>query len=120
MVIALILIPLLIGLTAVFSIVAEWFMENKNINIIPATVLNLIAGIIFMVNYGSEATINSIGMGAAVSIILVIIILNLNKYGLKTGVLASLAELVFSISAAFIIFIGLVAGSQKGNKKRRK
>lgn len=120
MVIALLLIPLLIGLTAVFSIVAEWFVENKKINIIPATVLNLIAGIIFMLNYGGATTINSLGMGAAVSIILAIIILNLNKYGLKTGALASLAELVFSISAAFIIFICLVAGGQNGKKKRKK
>ena len=47
MVIALLLIPLLIGLTVVFSIVAEWFVENKKINIIQATVLNLIAGIIY-------------------------------------------------------------------------
>ncbi len=39
---ALIFILLLLGLTAVFKRVAEWFDDVKNINIVPATLREII------------------------------------------------------------------------------
>ena len=117
---ALIFIFLLVVLTAIFNKVAEWFQKNKNINIIPAALIDMLAVIIFIYNYGSEYAKNILWMCVAIIIVLIIIVFNLIKYGLKNGVLASMAELVFSISAAFLIVCIIVAGSQKGKYKRKK
>lgn len=117
---ALIFIILLIGLTAYFKKAAEWFIENKNINIIPAALIEMVAVIVFMFTYGSEYTDEIIWMWVSVSVVLAITIFNLVKCGLKDGALASLAELVFSISAAFLLAYILVAsGSKKKSKKTR-
>ena len=120
MVIVLSLIPLLIGLTAVFTKVAEWFQENKNINIIPAALIDTIAGAIFVFHYGSKDTKDIIWMCVAIAIVLVILGFNLVKYGFKNGSLASIAELVFSISAAFIIACVIIASSQGSKQNQSK
>ncbi len=117
---ALIFVFLLIGLTAYFKKAAEWFVDNKNINIIPAALIEMVAVIVFMFTYGSEYTDEIIWMWVSVAVVIAVTIFNLIKYGLKDGALASLAELVFSISAAFLLACILVAsGSKKKNKKTR-
>ena len=120
MAIAIIFIFLLIGLICVFQQVVEWFEENKGINIIPAALIETIAGVIIMVNYGSSETKDIIWMWVAIAIVFIIIVFNLIRYRLKDGALASFAELVFSIPAAFLIICALIASTQKGNKKRKK
>ena len=115
---ALIFILLLLGLTAVFPKIAEWFQENKNINIMPIALIDIIAGFVFILHYGSEDTKDIIWM--CIAIVLVIIVFNLIKYGFEDGTLASLAELIFSVAAVFLIVCVLMASSQKGKKKRKK
>ena len=116
---ALIFVLLLIGLTAFFKNAAEWFQDNKNINIVPAAFIEMIAVFVFMGTYGSEYTDEIIWMWVAVAIVLVITLFNLIKYGIKDGILASLAELVFSISAALLIACILVTSGKKTRKKTR-
>ncbi|MBQ8028078.1 MAG: hypothetical protein IJ262_01580 [Clostridia bacterium] len=114
---------LLIGLTVSFKKVTEWFQYNKNINIIPAALIEMIAVIVFMFNYGSEYTDDVVLMWLSVVLILAITVFNVVKYGIKDGVLASLAELVFSISSAILVAYILVTGGKKARKKssyRRK
>lgn len=117
---SLIFILILFGLTASFKKVADWFQNTKNINIIPASLIEMVAIIIFIFTYGSTYTNEVIWMWLSIAIILVIIILNLIKYGLKNGALASIAELAFCISAAFLLACILITRSQKSNDKRHR
>lgn len=116
---ALIFVFLLIGLTAFFKKVAEWFQNNKNINIIPAALIEMVAVFVFLGTYGSEYADEIVWMWISVAIVLVITVFNLIKYGIKDGILASLAELVFSISAALLIACILVTSGKKTRKKTR-
>lgn len=120
MTIGILFVLLLVGLTAVFKTVAEWFLLNRNINIIPAALLDMTAAIIIIFNYGSETTKNRIAMYAAIVMILAIIVFNLMKYGLKYGIFASLAELIFAASATFLIVLILIAESQNSKNTRSK
>ena len=117
---ALLLLLLLCFLTFGFIKAIEWFQNNKNINIIPATLIDVFAIIIFIWNYEGNHTKNFILMYTAIAVILIIIVFNLLSYGLKDGLLVSFAELVFSIPAALLIVIIFLAEIQKGNKKRKK
>ena len=116
---ALIFVFLLIGLTAFFKKAAEWFQNNKNINIIPAALIEMVAVFVFLGTYGSEYADEIVWMWISVAIVLVITVFNLIKYGIKDGILVSLAELVFSISAALLIACILVASGKKTRKKTR-
>lgn len=116
---ALIFVFLLIGLTAFFKKAAEWFQNNKNINIIPAALIEMVAVFVFLGTYGSEYADEIVWMWISVAIVLVITVFNLIKYGIKDGILASLAELVFSISAALLIACILVTSGKKTRKKTR-
>lgn len=116
---ALIFVFLLIGLTAFFKKVAEWFQNNKNINIIPAALIEMVAVFVFLGTYGSEYADEIVWMWISVAIVLVITVFNLIKYGIKDGILVSLAELVFSISAALLIACILVTSGKKTRKKTR-
>ena len=116
---ALIFVFLLIGLTAFFKKAAEWFQDNKNINIIPAALIEMIAVFVFLGTYGSEYTDEIVWMWISVAIVLVITVFNLIKYGVKDGILVSLAELVFSISATLLIACILVTSGKKTRKKTR-
>lgn len=116
---ALIFVFLLIGLTAFFKKAAEWFQNNKNINIIPAALIEMVAVFVFLGTYGSQYTDEIIWMWISVAIVLVITVFNLIKYGIKDGILVSLAELVFSISAALLIACILVTSGKKTRKKTR-
>ena len=117
---ALIFIFLLIGLTAGFKKAADWFQYNKNINIVPAAFIEMIAVIIFMFTYGSEYTDEIIWMWVSIAIVLAVTIFNLIRYGVKDGALASLAELAFSISAAFLLACILVSRNQKTKYKKTR
>lgn len=116
---ALIFVFLLIGLTAFFKKAAEWFQNNKNINIIPAALIEMVAVFVFLGTYGSEYADEIVWMWISVAIVLVITVFNLIKHGIKDGILASLAELVFSISAALLIACILVTSGKKTRKKTR-
>lgn len=116
---ALIFVFLLIGLTAFFKKAAEWFQNNKNINIIPAALIEMVAVFVFIGTYGSEYADEIVWMWISVAIVLVITVFNLIKHGIKDGILASLAELVFSISAALLIACILVTSGKKTRKKTR-
>lgn len=116
---ALIFVFLLIGLTAFFKKAAEWFQNNKNINIIPAALIEMVAVFVFLGTYGSEYADEIVWMWISVAIVLVITVFNLIKYGIKDGILVSLAELVFSVSAALLIACILVTSGQKTRKKTR-
>ena len=114
----LLFILLLIGLTAVLKKVSEWFEDNKDINIIPSTFIEMVAVIVFIFTYGSIDTSEIIWMWIAVAVVVTITIFNVIRYGIKDGVLVSFAELTFSISAAFLIACMLVASSQKKTRKK--
>ena len=114
---ALICIILLVGLAAVFRRVANWFEYNKNINIVPASVIEMVAVIIFMFTYGSTYTNDIIWMWISIAIVLVVTIFNFIKYGFKDGLLASFAELAFSLSTAFLIACILVSKNKKYTNK---
>lgn len=114
------LASLLAILTAVFKIVAMWFQLNRNINIIPAALLDMTAAIIILFNYDGESTKNMIALYAAIVMMLAIIVFNLMKYGLKYGILASMAEIVFAASAAILIVLILIAESQNSKNTRSK
>ena len=114
---ALIFVLLLIALTVLFKIVADWFQYNKNINIIPSTLIEMVAVIIFMFTFDSTSTSGLVWMWASVAMVIGITIFNLAQYGIKNGILVSLAELIFSVSAAFLIVCMIVASSSK--KKSR-
>lgn len=116
---ALIFVFLLIGLTAFFKKAAEWFQNNKNINIIPSALIEMVAVFVFLGTYGSEYADEIVWMWISVAIVLVITVFNLIKYGIKDGILASLAELVFNISAALLIACILVTSGKKTRKKTR-
>lgn len=75
----------------------------------------MVAVIVFMFTYGSKSTDEMIWMWVSIAVVLVVTIFNSIKYGLKDGALASLAELVFSISAAFLLTCILVSRNQKAN-----
>lgn len=83
---ALIFVFLLIGLTAFFKKVAEWFQNNKNINIIPAALIEMVAVFVFLGTYGSEYADEIVWMWISVAIVLVITVFNLIKYGIKDGI----------------------------------
>lgn len=114
------LASLLAILTAVFKIVAMWFQLNRNINIIPAALLNMTAAIIILFNYDGKSTKNMIALYAAIAMILAIIVFNLMKYGLKYGILASMAEIIFAASAAFLIILILIVESENSKNTRSK
>lgn len=114
----LLIILFLIGLTAVLKKVAKWFAENKDINIIPSTFIEMVAVIVFMFTYGSINTSEIIWMWISVAVVVIITILNLLIYGIKDGILASFAELAFSVSAAFLIACMLVASSQEKTRQK--
>ena len=114
---ALIFVFLLIGLTADFKKAADWFQYKKNINIVPAAFIEMIAVIVFMFTYGSQYTDEIVWMWLSVAIVLAVTVFNLVKYGVRDGALASLAELAFSISAAFLLACILVSRSQKTKRK---
>lgn len=120
MVKTLVFVLLLIGLTSGFKKVADWFQHNKSINIVPAALIEMLAVIIFMVTYGSEHTAEIVWMWVSVAIVLAIIIFNLIRYGVKDGTLASLAELIFSVSAAFLLILILASRSQKTKRKKTR
>ena len=117
---ALVFVLLLIGLTAFFKKAAEWFQDNKNINIIPASLIEMVAVFIFLGTYGSEYTNEIIWMWVSVVVVIAITVFNLIKYGVKDGILVSLAELVFSISAAILIAFIVVASSKKSKVKKNR
>lgn len=127
MVFVLLFIILLLGLTVVFSKAADWFEQSKGINIVPAALIDTVGEIIFIYQYtnfeNNEIKMN-IWIGIAIIIFLAIIIMNLMKYGLKDGILASLAEIVFSMSAVIIIIGILLAvisqNMPKGSRRKRK
>lgn len=113
----LIFILLLGVLTIGFKKAITWFADNKNINIVPGTFVEMIAVIVFMFTYGSENTRDIIFMWVSVAVVLAITTYNFIKYGLKDGALASVAELGFSASAAFLLVCIFVA---RGSQKKRK
>ena len=114
---ALIFIIALIGLTACFKKASEWFDKNKGINILPGALVEMVAVIIFMFTYGSEYNNDVTWMWVSIAVVLAVTIFNLIRHGLKDGILASLAELVFSISAAFLLACILVtSGREKKNR----
>ena len=115
----LLFVLLLIVLTVIFKIVAEWFQYNKNINILPATFIEMIAVIVFLYTFGSTNTSEAIWMWLSVATVTIISILNLVRYGIRDGILTSLAELVFSVSAVFLIVCILIAGGQKKSNRRK-
>lgn len=116
---ALIFVILLIGLTTFFKKAAEWFQDSKDINIIPAALIEMVAVFVFLGTYGSENTNEIIWMWVSVAIVIAITVFNLIKHGLKDGVLASLAELIFSISAAILVACIIVTSGKKTRKKTR-
>ena len=109
---------LLLGLTAAFKKVSEWFQDNKGMNIIPPALIDMVAVLIFMFHYEGEKTEDTIWICVAIAIVLVIIVFNFIRYGLKNGALASLAELVFSVSAAILVAFLIAASSQKRKRKK--
>jgi len=120
----LLIVLLLAGLTAGFRAVAEWFRDTKNINILPASLIEMVAVIVFAFTYGSKYTDEIIWMWVSVAVVLAVTVFNLIKYGLKDGILASIAELFFSVSSAFLLLCLLAArgGKSKGksyNSKRK-
>ncbi len=117
---ALLVILLLIGLCAAFKKTAEWFKHTKNINIVPAAFIEMIAAIIFMFTYGSTYTDEIVWMWVSIAIVIAITIFNLIKHGLKDGLLASLAELIFSASAALLLLSYLVVRNERSTKRKRK
>lgn len=82
---ALIFVFLLIGLTAFFKKATEWFQNNKNINIIPAALIEMVAVFVFLGTHGSEYADEIVWMWISVAIVLVITVFNLIKYGIKVG-----------------------------------
>ena len=114
------LASLLAILTAVFKIVAMWFQLNRNINIIPAALLDMTAAIIILFNYDGKSTKNMIALYTAIVMILAIIVFNLMKHGLKYGFLASMAEIIFAASAAFLIILILIVESENSKNTRSK
>lgn len=111
---------LLIGLTAGFKKAADWFQYSKNINIVPAAFIEMIAVVIFMFTYGSRYTDEITWMWASVAIVIAVTVFNLIKHGVKDGLLASLAELAFCISVAFLLACILVSRSQKTKRKKTR
>lgn len=120
MVTAFLLLLLLCFLAFGFIKAIEWFQNNKNINIIPATLIDIFAIIIFLWNYEGDHTKNLILMYTAIAVIIIIIVFNFLAYGLKYGFLVSFAELIFGIPAALLIILSLYSVSQKSNKRRKK
>ena len=118
----LIFVFVLIILTGIFKKVAEWFENTKNINIIPASFIEMPFVVVFMVTCGSEYTNEIIWMWVSVAVVVAVTIFNLVKYGLKDGTLVSLAELLFSVAAAFLLICIIVSRSSKKKTqyKRRR
>ena len=94
--------------------------SNKNINIVPASFIVMIAVIIFMFTYGSTYTDEIIWMWVSIAIVVAVTIFNLIKYGLKDGLLASIAELAFSSATALLLLSYLIVRSDNKTKKKRK
>ena len=115
---ALLFILLLMGLAAVFMRVIEWFEINKGINILPSTLIEMIAVIVFLFTYGSTDTSKELLMWASVITVIIITIWNLIRYGVLDGLLVSLAELFFSASAAVLIICIFIASDQEKPNKR--
>lgn len=90
----------------------------KKINIIPLTMLELILVLIFVFTYGSTDTSEIILMWVSVILTVAIWIFDLIKHGIKDGLLASLAETVFSIAVAFLVIATILSVPDK--KKKRK
>lgn len=116
---ALAFVFLLIVLTVLFKKTAEWFQDAKNINILPAALMEMAAVLVFLWTWGSQYTNDRIWMWAAVAVVAAITVFNWIQYGIKDGTLASLAELIFSISAALLVACILVTGGKKPRKKTR-
>lgn len=108
---------LLIGLAAIFNKVANWFQQTKSINIIPCALIEMVAVVIFIFNYGGHDTENIICLCIAITIVAIITILNFVNYGLTDGLLSSIVELLFSITAGLLFVCLLLARNQKYNKK---
>lgn len=117
---ALIFVFGLIILTEIFKKVAEWFEKTKDINIIPASFIEMPFVVVFMVTCGSEYTNEIIWMWVSVAVVVAITIFNLIKYGIKDGALVSLAQLFFSISAAFLFVCIIVSRSSKKKNTQYK
>lgn len=120
MVFAIIFFVLLLVLMIVLNKVTVWFQENKNINIIPAMLIDMIAESIFIFNYGSENEKGIIWICVAITIAFMVIVFNLIKYGFKDGILASFAELIFSVVTVFFIACIFIASSKKSKRKGKK
>ena len=116
----LIFVFLLVGMTALFKKATEWFRDSKNINIIPSSLIEMPAVIVFMFTYGGEHIDEIVWMCVSIAIVLAITIFNLIKYGIKDGALTSLAELAFSISAAFLLVCILVSRNQANKYKKSR
>lgn len=54
-------------------------------NIIPLALIDMVAVLIFMFHYGGEKTEDTIWICVAIAIVLVIIVFNFIRYGLKNG-----------------------------------
>lgn len=117
---ALLFIFFLVGLTASFKKVAEWFQDTKSINIIPEALIEMVAVFIFICTYGSDYTDEIIWMWVSIAVVLIITAFNLARYGIKDGTLASFAELVFSVAAAFLLICIILARETKRKKRRYK
>ncbi len=113
-------VVVLLGLGGIFMKAADWFQDTKGINIIPAALIEVVSAVIFVFNYGEDEISSIIWMCVAIAIVLAVTIFNLTKYGLKDGALASLAELVFSVSVVFIFLVMLLSGNNKTKRKNRR
>ncbi len=73
---------------------------------------------LFVFNYGGKSTEEIIWVWVSVAIVLAVTLFNLIKYGLKNGLLASLAELIFSVAIVFALLGILVSRNQKTKRKK--
>ncbi len=115
---ALVFVVLLVILLAVIEKAVRWFQYTKHINIIPAAFVEMIAVILFAFNYGGESMEEIVWVCVSVAVVIAITVFNLIKYGVKNGILASGAELLFSIAIALAVLGILVSRSKKTKHKR--
>ena len=116
----LIVVILLLVLTATFNSVADWFEETKNIDILPVALIDVVAVIVFIFACVDKPSGANIWMGLSGAVVLGTVVYNMVQHGYKDGALASLAELVFSISAAFLIIFLLSGTNSKKDKKKKR
>lgn len=115
----LIFLLILVGLLAAFQKVADWFENTRNINIVPASLVDIVAVAIFAFNFGSNEDSETVWICVSVAIVVAVTVMNLIQHGLKNGALASAAELIFSIAVVFVILGMLASINQKKRKKHR-